>query len=319
MFKVIELYFIIQYKYYFIQNIFYTIFNEYYLCIIILMSLKVLPFKIAKPEDDALIFQVDQGPALYDKLHQHEEIQISLILEGEGTLIVGDSINYYSKGDVIVIGSHIPHVFKSDESASNSSHMLTLFFTESSFGDVFFTLQELKGLHAFFKRAKYGFRLTSKENQAKDLFLKLETSSKFERFLILLKLMKIGSKANYKSLSAFIYDKKYSNNEGQRIRNVFEYTINTFTEDISLDSIARVANMTKNAFCKYFKKRTNKTYIQFLNELRIEYACKILLSDKELSIINIAEQVGFNNMSNFNRQFKRIKHVNPSEFRKRAY
>ena len=283
------------------------------------MSLKVLPFKIAKPDEGGLIFQVDKGPALYDKLHQHEEIQISLILNGEGTLIVGDSINYYSKGDVIVIGSHIPHVFKSDENASNISHMITLFFTESSFGDAFFKLEELKELQTFFKRATFGFRLISKRNQAKDLILALESSSKFDRFLILLKLMKIGSKANYKSLSTFIYDKKYSNNEGQRIRNVFEYTINNFSDDISLNSIARVANMTQNAFCKYFKKRTNKTYIQFLNELRIEHACKILLSDRELTIINIAEQVGFNNMSNFNRQFKRIKHVNPSEFRKRAY
>lgn len=91
--------------------------------------------------------------------------------------------------------------------------------------------------------------------------------------MILLQLLKIASTENYESLSSFIYNKKYSDNEGKRMRNVFEYTMNNFAEDISLNTISEVANMTKNAFCKYFKKRTNKTYIQFLNDLRIEHAC----------------------------------------------
>jgi AraC-like DNA-binding protein len=278
--------------------------------------MKVLPFKIPKPEHDALIFQVDKDVSFYDKLHQHKEIQLSLIIEGEGTLIVGDSVNYYSKNDIFVIGSHIPHVFKSDLNTTKTSHMLTLFFTKASFGTHFFELEELKALQPFFNRARHGFKLTSSQKPIKDLFLKLENASKLNRFLILLQLLKIASKANYKSLSSFIYDKKYSTNEGHRMRNVFEYTMNNFEKEISLDTIAEVANMTKNAFCKYFKKRTNKTYIQFLNELRIEHACKYLISNKDVLIVQIAEQVGFNNMSNFNRQFKVIKQMNPSEFRK---
>jgi AraC-like DNA-binding protein len=117
-------------------------------------------------------------------------------------------------------------------------------------------------------------------------------------------------------LSSFIYDKKYSDNEGARMRNVFEFTMNNFENDISLDAISEVANMTKNAFCKYFKKRTNKTYVQFLNELRIENACKLLLSNNDHSIVEIAELSGYNNISNFNRQFKVFKNVSPSKFRK---
>jgi AraC-like DNA-binding protein len=281
--------------------------------------LKVLPFKIPKPEYDSFIFQVDEGAAFYDKLHQHDEIQISLVLEGEGTLIVGDKINYYTKDDIIILGSNIAHVFKSDLKNAKNSHMLSLFFTKSSFGSRFFELEELKELQPFFKRSKFGFKLTSKNQLIKKLFYQLENANKFDQFLTLLQLIKICSRANYKSLSSFIYDKSYSTNEGQRMRNVFEYTMNYFEDDISLDTIAEVANMTKNAFCKYFKKRTNKTYIQFLNELRIEHACKILKSHKDLSIITVAEKVGFNNMSNFNRQFKAIKHLNPSEFRKSLY
>lgn len=278
--------------------------------------MKVLPFKIPKPDHDCLIFQVDHGTAFYDKLHQHEEIQISYIVKGEGTLIVGDSVNYYKKDDVFIIGSHVPHVFKSDSKNSTVSHMLTLFFTKASFGSYFFELEELQELQAFFKRALHGFKVSSKSILIKDLFLKLQEATKLDRFLILLQVLQISAQSNYKSLSSFIYDKKYSDNEGHRMRNVFEYTMNNFQNDISLNTISEIANMTKNAFCKYFKKRTNKTYIQFLNELRIEHACKLLLTNKDLSIVAIAEQVGFNNMSNFNRQFKIAKQMSPTNFKK---
>ncbi|MFD2536458.1 AraC family transcriptional regulator [Gelatiniphilus marinus] len=280
--------------------------------------MKVLPFKIPKPEDDAFIFQVDSGNAFYDKLHQHKEIQISFIADGAGTLIVGDTVNDYKKGDVLAIGSNIPHVFKSDANASKTSRMLSLFFTKESFGVDFFYLDSLKELAPFFKRAKQGFKITSERKTVKDLFFKIEKASKLNRFILLLELLNIASKCNYSSLSSFIYDKIYSDNEGRRMRNVFEYTMNNFESDITLNTIAEVANMTKNAFCKYFKKRTNKTYIQFLNELRLEHACKLLLSNKDITVFEVAEKSGFNNMSNFNRQFKLVKNMNPSEFRKLA-
>lgn len=278
--------------------------------------MKVLPFKIPKPEQDAFVFQIDLEDAFYDKLHQHEEIQISLIVEGEGTLIVGDTINYYATNDVIVIGSNIPHVFKSDLNAASHSHMLSLFFTKASFGKDFFDLEELLEVQKFFKRAKHGFKITSKQELMKLLFFQLEKASKLNRFLILLQLLKNASLANYKSLSSFIYDKKYSINEGKRMRNVFEFTMNHFDKTITLDAVSEVANMTKNAFCKYFKKRTNKTYVQFLNELRIEHACKLIEPKKDISIQEIAEASGFKNISNFNRQFKSLKKVSPSQYLK---
>ena len=100
------------------------------------------------------------------------------------------------------------------------------------------------------------------------------------------------------------------------MRNIFEYTMNNFAHNITLDAISKVANMTKNAFCKYFKKRTNKTYFQFLTELRIERACKLLLKNKDTPIATIAEQSGYNNISNFNRQFQIHKNQSPTEFKK---
>ncbi len=279
--------------------------------------MKILPFKIPKPEHHALVYQEDVENFFYDKLHQHEEIQLSLILKGEGTLIVGDTVNYYKQGDVLVIGSNLPHVFKSDVEASPQSHMLSLFFTETCFGDHFFELEELKELHSFFKRSTLGFKIRPKSKELENLFLKLKTNSKLKRFIILLKLLKKTSKVEHKSLSSFIYEKKYTAIEGKRMQDVFEYTMTNYDKDISLETIAGVAAMTKNAFCKYFKRRTNKTYFRFLNELRIEHACKLMGDSKDFSIAEIAYKSGFKNISNFNRQFKAIKLTSPSTYRKR--
>jgi AraC-like DNA-binding protein len=278
--------------------------------------MKVLPFAIPKPDTANLIYQVDNVEVFYDKLHQHEEIQLSYIVEGEGTLVVGDTINSYRKGDVLVIGSNLPHVFKSDTKASIKSHMLSLFFTQKSFGSGFFDLNELQEIQAFFERSKYGFKLQSEIKNAKKLFLQLETASKLNQFISLLNLLKICVKADFESLSSFIYNKKYSTVEGDRMRNVFEYTLNNYSKDITLNEIAKLANMSKNAFCKYFKKRTNKTYIQFLNEFRIETASKLLQERNDYAIADVAYLSGFRNMSNFNRLFKSIKTMKPSEFKK---
>ncbi|WP_299060034.1 AraC family transcriptional regulator [uncultured Polaribacter sp.] len=278
--------------------------------------MKVLPFQIPKQKNDALIFQQDIGKAFYDKLHQHEEIQICFIKKGEGTLIVGDTINEFKRNDIFVIGSCVPHVFKSDIKKDEKVHMISLFFTRKSFGDSFFDLEEMRDLERFFVKSKHGFKVKTNTKKIKKQFLKLKLSSKLERFIILLQLINNTSNTKFKSLSSFIYDKKYSVNEGNRMRTIFEYTMNNFAKKITLEEISKIANMTKNAFCKYFKKRTNKTYFQFLMELRIENACKLLIKEKEATIIDIAEQSGYHNISNFNRQFLFYKQQSPTEFKK---
>lgn len=278
--------------------------------------MKVLPFKIPKPNDDAIIYQEDHEFMFYDKLHQHKEIQLSYIAKGTGTLIVGDSVNTYKKGDLLIIGSNLPHVFKSERSKEKSL-MLSLFFTQNSFGKDFFALEEMKSTIPFFKRASNGFKVVN--HKLDHLFFELKLQRKFERFLLLIKLLEALSRIKYETLSSFIYHKEFSDNEGKRMSAVMEFTTNNYKKPITLNEVASIANMTTNAFCKYFKKRTNKTYFSFLNELRIENACKLLVSNKEFPIAEIAEQSGFNNLSNFNRQFKNHKHVIPSEYRKNNY
>ena len=279
-------------------------------------KMKVYPFNIPKPEKNALIYQEDIELVFYDKLHQHNEIQISFIEKGNGTLLVGDKISSYTENDIFIIGSNLPHAFKSDKNREEKSKMLSLFFTETSFGESFFELNELVEINNFFSKSLQGLTLKSNKTEVIKKFLRLKKASKLERFILFLEILKIASETTSEPLSTFVYTKKYSDIEGKRMRNVFDFTIENAHHKISLEHISNVANMTKNAFCKYFKKRTNKTYISFLTELRIENACKLLNADTDLSINEIAFKSGFNNISNFNRQFKMKKGISPNTFRK---
>lgn len=278
--------------------------------------MKVLPFKIPKTQNIGLIYQEDKAQYFYDKFHQHEEIQLCVIVKGEGTLVVGDTVNKYTSGDVLVIGSNLPHVFKSDASRIEESFMISLFFTRNSFGKGFFLLDDFKELIPFFEKSTSGFRLLENREKVMDVLLRLQQSSNLNRFIGLLQVLKVLVGSKTVELANFIYPKKYTDNEGKRMRNVMDFTMNNFDKNIDLYEIAEKANMTPNAFCRYFKQRTNKTYFTFLNELRIENACKILISENSLSISEIAYRCGFNNLSNFNRKFKEIKGGSPSKYRK---
>lgn len=277
--------------------------------------MKVYPFKIPKPNNNALIYQEDIEVVFYDKLHQHDEIQISYIEKGNGTLLVGNSFTNYYSGNIFVIGSNVPHAFKSDASKNETSKMLTLFFTKESFGTAFFKLEEFEEIESFFENSLQGFQVKSQLTEIKKVFKKLKKATKLERFIILIELLKLITDSDIKLLSNYTYGKKLSDSEGKRMRTVFDYTLKNANQKISLDEIASVANMTKNAFCKFFKKRTNKTYINFLTELRIENACKILKSNIDLPIIDVAFKSGFYNISNFNRKFKELKKTTPLAFR----
>lgn len=280
--------------------------------------MKVLPFKIPKAQNIGLIYQEDKAQYFYNKLHQHEDIQLCTIIKGEGTLIVGDRINDYKTGDVLIIGSNLPHVFKSDATNIKESFMVSLFFTEHSFGKDFFSLDDFKELTSFFKKSMSGFKLLSNQQKVQERFLSLKNATNLERFIGLFDILRLIEKSENKTLADFVYPKKYSDNEGKRMREVMDFTIHHYDKNINLNEIASKANMTPNAFCRYFKQRTNKTYIQFLNELRLEHACKLLLSNKDLSISEIAEKSGFNNISNFNRQFKIVKQLSPTAFKKNS-
>ncbi|WP_374173936.1 AraC family transcriptional regulator [Flavobacterium tructae] len=278
--------------------------------------MKVFPFKIPKSGEDPLIYQEDREIVFYDKLHQHEEIQISFIEKGQGAIFAGDTISHYREGDILMIGSNLPHVFRSEVYDNESSIMRTLFFTTSSFGRDFFSLTTFKNIQPFLENSKNGFITHNPPKKIIKSFKKLKKSDNYERFILFLEIIKWLSNSEREQLSNHLYDKKITDNEGKRMQTVFEHVMTNYQKNINLDEIASIANMTKNAFCRYFKVRTNKSFFQFLIEVRIEHASKLLANNSELSVLEIAELCGFNNISNFNRKFKELKQTSPLQYRK---
>ncbi|MBW1295993.1 AraC family transcriptional regulator [Aquimarina litoralis] len=281
--------------------------------------MKALPFKIPKSSTDTLIVQEDKEIVLYDKFHQHEEIQISMIISGEGSLIVGDTITDYKPNDILVFGSNVPHVLQSAIS-DKESYMISLFFTKESFGQSFFELPEFEDLSAFFRSSAYGLKVLSKKQKLKKQFLKIvEKTNRFDRFMVFLKTLQLLKTAKAETISSFISKRAYTDNEGKRMAKVFKAVMNEFNRDFSLKEVADLANMTPNAFCRYFKMRTNKTFFQFLIEVRIENVCRLLSKEAEITISEASYNSGFKNLSNFNRKFKEIKGITPSVYKKRLY
>lgn len=279
--------------------------------------MKVLPFKIPKPENDTLVVQEDRATMLYDKLHQHQEIQISLIKKGEGSFIIGDYVGEFSQGNIFIIGENLPHVFHNDPS-DGEVHMISLFFMKSSYGDHFFDLPEFKSLNPLFQASNMGIQLKDPSEKLVYSMDRITLASKLNRFISFMEILQAISKETMPTLSSTIHRKSYGEEEGKRMRDIFEFSINNFDQNISLNQVAGIANMTPNAFCRYFKQRTNKTYINFLLDIRIGNACKLLTKKTDLSIAEISYKSGFNNLTNFNRKFKSIKGITPSEFRKKT-
>ena len=276
--------------------------------------MKVQPFQIVKPLNENLIVQIDKGKDFYNTLHQHNEIQISLIEKGFGKLIVGDSVHQFRDGDIFAIGSNCPHLFKT-EKAQGHVQMVTLFFTKDTFGKEFFGLSDLSEIRPFFISVQEGFQLVSSQNEIAQLFKAFPEASKTTRVYLFIELLQQLVLADKKSLTSFTYPKEIGSLAGNRMQVIFDYVLHNFENEVRLESVSNLIHMTPNAFCKFFKQRTNKTFFQFLIELRIEHASQLLRNKLDLSIAEISERSGFKSISNFNRKFKAFKGVIPSQYK----
>lgn len=277
--------------------------------------MKVYPFKIPKKHNERLLLQIDSSNRFYDKLHQHDEIQLSYIRYGKGKLIVGNQVTTFETGDFVALGANLPHVFLSAEGVKKS-HMESLFFTKKSFGDTFFNNEEMKQLQPFWSLLGYGFKIKDRGTYFDYLFSNCTNEDKFALFVNLLELLKYLSKiANIETL-ADGHTTRISNNQGKRLQQVFDFAMQNFQTDIQLEQAAEKAHMTKNSFCRFFKQRTNKTFFQFLAEIRIQHASVLLKDNPECSVSEIAAQSGYPTLSNFNRQFKELTKLTPGMFRK---
>lgn len=277
--------------------------------------MKALPFTIPKHDSTLLLFQRDQGKVFYDQFHQHEAIQISYVVSGEGELLAGDRIRRYKLGDAFIIGTYLPHLFKSDRSISIESEMISVFFSRTDFNR-FMELDELSSMENLLNEMDLGIFLESSREEVGIMISQIEAASPLNRLSLFFSLLECIRNSNRVLLSSKLPRKMLSENEGMRMQRVMRFTLDSLVKQISLAEVAELANMSPNAFCRYFKQRTNKSYFQFLIEIRIEHACTLLTNKVDLSISEVAESSGFQNLSNFNRRFKIEKGVTPLQFRR---
>ena len=282
---------------------------------------KVIPFKIPKSQKEFVRFQIDKGERFYDKLHQHPEWQLTLILEGKGQLMVGDYIGRFEPGDVFLLGPNIPHVFRSDEeyfkhNIDKLSLCNSLYFDFDALGKGIWEVDEFLDLKHFVGSIKGCFAV---KGSTKDLLI--EKIKMFEHISGLSKILRsleilnaIHHSGDLVQLNRLTPIRDYSEAEGNRMRYVMQFILTQSQKNISLNDVSEVANMSKEAFCRFFKERNGKTFTEFLNELRTNKACH-LLQETDLSISQAAYQAGFQNLSYFNRVFKKFRGETPKEFR----
>lgn len=285
--------------------------------------MKILPFKIAKPIDQSIWVQNDKLPHLYDILHKHDEFQITLIKKSTGNVIAGNQIVAFQPGDIFVFGSGLPHAVRNDreyykEKNEYTAEAISIYFEEEVFGETFWKLPETKSIKEYMQRASRGLFYPGAFHQKEtEMIQQISKKNKMNRLLLTLELVARLADSNQKEVLAT--DGMYNNlneTDEKRLDAVFRFTLNEYYRPISLDEVAGVSNMTVNSFCRYFKTRTRKTYVDFLTEYRIGQACK-LLEQEEVSVSDICFRVGFGNLSNFNRKFKEINRCTPKQYRNR--
>lgn len=283
--------------------------------------MKIVHFTIPVENDNSIHLQEDKLPYFYEHLHRHKEIQITWVISGEGTLIAGTSMQRFHSGDLFILGANQPHLFKSDPSYfvsanQKSIHSLNIFFNATGFISQLLSFPEMRGIKKFVASSNFGMQASEKDAAIlSEHFLKIRNSSagfRIAYFIELLQIMANLKKWKYLSTESFQY--AITESEGLRMNDIYQYTINHFTENISLEQIAAHVFLTPHSFCRYFKKHTGKTYVNFLNEVRINEACKRFMEMNFDSISTVAYQSGFNNVVSFNRVFKSIVAKTPSEF-----
>ena len=284
---------------------------------------KVIPFKIPKSQMEFVRYQVDAGHHFYDKLHQHPEWQLTWIKEGKGQLMVGDYLGRFEPGDVYLFSANMPHVFRSDpeffsEQENKQSLGITLFFDFDTLGKHIWEVEEFAPLWHWLLQIKGCYHVKGMTNSfIQDqllLFGKKEGLDKLMGSLHILR--QLQQSQDMLLLNKLIPQKNYTETEGKRMGQVMSFILAESNRTVNLQEVADLANMSKEAFCRFFKERTGKTLTEFLSQVRIHHACQ-LLQETDLSVSQIAYQSGFQNLSYFNRAFKKFRGETPKEFREK--
>jgi len=284
-------------------------------------SMEAQFLQVANSPNRSFSLRREAIPNINSRWHRHAEVELIHFHRGGGTQFVGDNIRRFAAGDIVLVGSDLPHYWHYDtveehqESGESGPYATVLHFTEHFWGDKFLLLPENACIRKVLERAKRGLSLTGhvRENVAALMVKMQETEGPF-RLTTLLECLYHASLADDRSALAsigFRYDTPESENE--RINAIYNYALQNFGQRITLEDVAAVAGLSPNSFCRYFKSRTGKHFRQFLTEIRIGHSCKRLIDGDE-NVKQICYESGFNNFSCFYKKFKEITGKTPAAY-----
>ena len=284
--------------------------------------MKALLQKLTVSKDSSFLYERFESPLFETPLHFHEEFEIVLCDGGFGKKVIGNHTAEYFEDDLILIGSNLPHWFRAEDIFyKTNSHKkpasIVIQFKRDSFGEYFFDIIEMKKVQILLENAKNGVAFKGETKERINAIIRGNIKKTgIQKFLVLIEILEIMAQSKESFLLSEVGMQGLSLKDSARMNIVFDQIFKHFKEEITIDQMAEKTNLSKAAFCRYFKTRTQKTFIEYLNAVRLNHACK-LLQETEMNIFEICFESGFNNLSNFNRLFKKNIKTNPMTYRKR--
>ena len=274
------------------------------------------------PENNAFIIRELIAPFFDVNWHFHSEFQLFVVLKGRGTRFIGDHMQAFREGDMVLTGPNLPHLWKNDKAYHDpenglETHGIVIYFPDNFLRESVFRLEEFEGIAQMLRKSERGIEVTGKANQQitqmmKDM-LHMKGAESIIQLLKILNLMVDSPDCHLIANAGYINTNKES--EKDRMGQVYEYVMQNFQEKVTLEEAARISNLSVSAFSRFFKSRVNKSFSDFLTDVRISHACK-LLHETDLNVSEIAYECGFFTLSNFNRLFRDRVQKTPLEYRK---
>lgn len=284
--------------------------------------MKAIEQRLPQEYDKSFIVFRESGQFFPCPWHYHPEYELVLITSSTGRRMVGDHIGYFDKDDLVFMGPGLQHVWLNDDSYFNGeapepADGIVIQFVEKFLGEKFLNIPEMDRLKTMFQLAGHGMAIKGEtRNKINQIMKQMMDMSGLERLSALFKIFHLlAHTKEYELLASPGYVQKTCMNASDRSSKITEYIMRNFDSDITLPEIAAKSNMAITTFCNFFKENYRTTFVEYLNTVRIGYACK-LIAEKNKSIVEIAYECGFKNLANFNRQFKKIKKMTPSDFKK---
>jgi len=285
------------------------------------MPVKRVISKSLIPENKSFVVKQINERHFDPTFHAHPEFQLSFVIKGEGNRIVGNSLQPFHANDMVFIGPNLPHVWKNHLSYFKKNSLLdtsviVIYFHKNFLGENIYEKEEFYKLNKFFSKSNLGVEIKGKTRKIiGNMMFELLEKSELESIILLLKILDtLVNSHDYVIINEIDEAINYKQAETERIHKVYDYVIKNFDKQIRLEQVAEIANMTSTSFSRYFKTRLNKSFSDFLKEIRINYACK-LLKDENIPIETISYECGYPSVTNFNKQFKSVVGRQPRQYR----